>query len=341
MWQGNATFDEYDLRLMSSVDDVGGIPKAGKSRIIVAEVKDALHFRIFDSNGRRIADTDETKLTTQAKPIDELRKQLGSLWPPHDLIKSEKTQFIVDVTSILERFTVVLHTLDAHSRGTPLYPPFVRGGKETGRSVSVLPPYEGGIQGGEFAATQGCATQSLRALGHASFDLSAPILDFTIKESLQDGFVKEAWEVLRFWIEEVDQENLRRMKAGVLNFQMPARYTTRERPNGGGVVQGVTTAKRAAIDRAVASLKEPLHWLTDQLFKVEDFSSGIRSMLLFRHLFPNEFRDLRALGSHLNTLNTLLGRNEPRSQSEGVDDLGSLLDQAIGEHGGEQTRGST
>ena len=64
----------------------------------------------------------------------------------------------------LERFTVVLHTLYAHSRGTPLYPPFVRGGKETGRSVSILPPYEGGIQGGECAATQGWAQRNRYAL---------------------------------------------------------------------------------------------------------------------------------------------------------------------------------
>jgi hypothetical protein len=49
---------------------------------------------------------------------------------------------------MLERRTVVLHTFDALSRGTPPYPPFVRGGKETGRTDSILPPYEGGIQGG-------------------------------------------------------------------------------------------------------------------------------------------------------------------------------------------------
>src|SRR5262249_29173625 len=41
------TLDGYDLRLMSSLDAVGGIPTAGKSLIVVAAVKDVLHFRIL------------------------------------------------------------------------------------------------------------------------------------------------------------------------------------------------------------------------------------------------------------------------------------------------------
>jgi serine/threonine protein kinase len=57
--------------------------------------------------------------------------------------------------------TRALHGCVAYAQGSlpknPPYPPFVRGGKETGRSVSILPPCEGGIQGGEFVATQGCA----------------------------------------------------------------------------------------------------------------------------------------------------------------------------------------
>ena len=90
----------YDLRLMSSVDDVGGIPTAGKRLIIVAAVKSVLHFRIFDCDGQMVVDTDETKLMTQAGPIEDLRKQLESLWPPHELTESEKARVIAAVTSI-------------------------------------------------------------------------------------------------------------------------------------------------------------------------------------------------------------------------------------------------
>ena len=78
---------EYDLRLMSSVNDVSGIPTGGKSLIIVAAVDHVLHFRIFDSDGQVVVDTDEKKLAGQAGQIEDLRKQLESLWPPYELTK--------------------------------------------------------------------------------------------------------------------------------------------------------------------------------------------------------------------------------------------------------------
>ena len=54
-----------DLRLMSSVNDVSGIPTAGKNLIIVAAVDKVLHFRIFDDDGKAVVDTDEKRLTEQ------------------------------------------------------------------------------------------------------------------------------------------------------------------------------------------------------------------------------------------------------------------------------------
>ena len=78
------------LRLMSSLNDVSGIPTEGKNLIIVAAVNSVLHFRIFDGDGKVIVDTDERKLTEQAGEIEDLRKQLESLWPPHELTSSEE-----------------------------------------------------------------------------------------------------------------------------------------------------------------------------------------------------------------------------------------------------------
>ncbi len=93
--------EECDLKLISSVSDVTDIPKAGKSLVIVAAVKNVLHFRIFDFTGRVIADTDETKLGRQAQQIENLRKQLDSLWLSHELTKSEKERVVATVTSII------------------------------------------------------------------------------------------------------------------------------------------------------------------------------------------------------------------------------------------------
>jgi len=89
-----------DLRLMSLVKDVSGIPTAAKNLIIVAAVDHVFHFRIFDVDGNAVVDTDEKRLTKQARRIEDLRKQLESLWPPHELTKSEKDRVIDAATSI-------------------------------------------------------------------------------------------------------------------------------------------------------------------------------------------------------------------------------------------------
>jgi protein-glutamine gamma-glutamyltransferase len=93
--------DERDLRLMSSVDGVSGIPTEGKNLIIVTAVDQVLHFRLFDGDGRRVVDTDEKRLTEQVRQIEDLRNRLEKLWPPHDLTGSEKGQVITTVTSIV------------------------------------------------------------------------------------------------------------------------------------------------------------------------------------------------------------------------------------------------
>ncbi len=90
-----------DLGLMSSLNDVKDIPKEGKNLIIVAAVKNELHFRIFDGDGQRVVDTDEKRRTGQARQIEDLRKQLESLWPPHKLTRSEKGPVITAVASIV------------------------------------------------------------------------------------------------------------------------------------------------------------------------------------------------------------------------------------------------
>jgi acyl-CoA synthetase (AMP-forming)/AMP-acid ligase II len=90
-----------DLRLMSSVTEVSDIPTEGKDLIIVVALDNVLHFRLFDGDGKVVVDTDEKLLTEQVQQIEDLRKQLVSLWPPHELAGSEKRQVITAVTSIV------------------------------------------------------------------------------------------------------------------------------------------------------------------------------------------------------------------------------------------------
>lgn len=96
-----APYNGYDLRLMSSVNDVSAIPTAGKRLVIVSAVDHVLHFRIFDNDGKMVVDTDATRRTAQAAQINDLSKQLDNLWPPHELTTSEKRPVIDAVTSIV------------------------------------------------------------------------------------------------------------------------------------------------------------------------------------------------------------------------------------------------
>ncbi len=91
----------HDLQLMLSVNDVNGIPTTDKNRIIVADVDHVLYFRIFDGDGKVDVDTNERKLPEQARQIDELKKQLESLRPPHEITKSEANRVISAVKSIV------------------------------------------------------------------------------------------------------------------------------------------------------------------------------------------------------------------------------------------------
>jgi hypothetical protein len=94
---------ECEVRLIAPVNGVSGIPTGGENLIIVAAVDHVLHFRIFDSNGKLVVDTDENKPMEHARQIENLRKQLESLWPPHELTGVEKGRVITAVTSIVGR----------------------------------------------------------------------------------------------------------------------------------------------------------------------------------------------------------------------------------------------
>ena len=92
---------EVELRLMSTANDVSDIPTVGENLVIVAVVDHVLHFRIFEGDGKMVVDTNEKRLSYKDRQIKLLRKQLKSLWPPHEPTKSEKAPVIKAVTSIV------------------------------------------------------------------------------------------------------------------------------------------------------------------------------------------------------------------------------------------------
>jgi hypothetical protein len=88
------TDEGYDLKLIPSLKSVSGIPAEGKSLIVVADVKNSLHFRVFDRDGEIIVDTDERKLPNKAEHVRDLRVQLKTSWPPNQRSKSDTNRII-------------------------------------------------------------------------------------------------------------------------------------------------------------------------------------------------------------------------------------------------------
>jgi Leucine-rich repeat (LRR) protein len=106
-----AALNAYDLRLLSSLD-ASGTPPGAKSLIVVADVSKQLHFRVFDSDGKTVIDTDEKTLAEKGQQIEytkeqrvqqieDFKKLLKTLSPPHVLTADEKDQLITAIASIV------------------------------------------------------------------------------------------------------------------------------------------------------------------------------------------------------------------------------------------------
>jgi WD40 repeat protein len=101
----------YDLRLMRWGDGAE-VPTSGESLVLIGTDDDgALHIRIFDAEGRRSHDTDETRLPDQAAAIASLKGRVRGLLPPPRLTDANKAQVIAVAASI-----VGLAPLKGHAR---------------------------------------------------------------------------------------------------------------------------------------------------------------------------------------------------------------------------------
>jgi hypothetical protein len=117
----------FDAQLMAPVGAASEIPKTGKKLVIVADVKNVLHVRIFDDAGTIAVNTDEMKLPAQAALIADLKGQLKGLWPPYKLKQEENRRIVTAVGPIVSptRFADLLasglpHLLSAQQLQTLL-----------------------------------------------------------------------------------------------------------------------------------------------------------------------------------------------------------------------------
>jgi hypothetical protein len=128
--------DSCELDLMPAVKDAKEIPRAGKNRLIVARVDQVLHFRRFDLDGIVVANTNEKRLPDQAKPLEDLKKQLAGLWPPRPLAPDEKKRLITAVVAIIGRDRPRESGLAAYQHPLRMNP---RRSNPKGRPVEISP----------------------------------------------------------------------------------------------------------------------------------------------------------------------------------------------------------
>jgi hypothetical protein len=100
-------------RLMSLWSDLKRILSIslGKNLITVIDVNNVLHFRVFDGDGKTVVQTDEKKLEARhvsapnlnemTRQLDQIKRQLKALWPPHNLTAIEKRKIIALVRAII------------------------------------------------------------------------------------------------------------------------------------------------------------------------------------------------------------------------------------------------
>src|SRR6266436_144320 len=142
----------------------------------------------------------------------------------------------------------------------------------------------------------------------SSFNLDAPILDFTLPEILDDPVkIEEVKSVLKFWID-FDVENLVRIKNGIQLFKVPYDYETNKTKLTGITTQGVWRFREDTLPRAKDRLIELL-WLVATYFDyTDDMVSAVIYAMTLRQLQPGDWEPGNQHPSPLhNKLNELFG----------------------------------
>ncbi len=172
--------------------------------------------------------------------------------------------------------------------------------------------------------------------GGSTFSLSAPVLDASLEQLLDDKFHRQAWEILRFWID-IDLENLARIKAGIHSFKMPDRYSTNAIDPSAWVTQGIN--KAPDLDLAMDHAKECVAYLSTQLHRRGDLPGAVRCAMLLRHFFGSDTGG-EVHDAHLHTAINKRVRRDKSYLFAGVDSLNEMIDDKLTQDCDQEGEGS-
>jgi hypothetical protein len=166
----------------------------------------------------------------------------------------------------------------------------------------------------------------------SSFELKAPILNFTIQRALDDSFRAQLATVLKFWINN-DLENIFRIKCGNHHFQVPYEYETNTAGGIGGTTEYGGPFSEESAQRAEAVLKELLGRITTHHFKNKELVSAAIYATALRRLSPIYQPGTRHDTFLHQELNNRFGMSPPTHVYQAVDTLGQMLVDKLAEHG--------
>jgi hypothetical protein len=165
------------------------------------------------------------------------------------------------------------------------------------------------------------------------FSLKAPILNFTIQESLDSDFRTKVSEVLKFWID-YDTENLFRIKSGIHQFRVPSDYETNSTKLTGWIGGG-GRFRAESLPLALSRLKELLSLVASHYFQQKDMVSAAIYALALRQLSPMGYSGpFDPHNTHLHMeLNRLMGMQSQNYVFEACDFLHKMVKDELAKHG--------
>jgi hypothetical protein len=117
-----------------------------------------------------------------------------------------------------------------------------------------------------------------------TFNLKAPILNFTIQEILDSGFRAQVEKVLKLWID-YDMENLFRIKCGIHRFWGPADYETNKINFTAWTGQGSRFGDESLL-LAQSRLKELMGLIATHYYRKNDMVNAAIYAMALRQLSP-------------------------------------------------------
>jgi hypothetical protein len=168
----------------------------------------------------------------------------------------------------------------------------------------------------------------------SSFELKAPILNFTIQEALNERFRTRLAAVLKLWIAN-DLENIFRIRSGIHTFQTPYEYETNVPEIKGGKSEFGGPLTETSVLRANTVLKELLSHITTHHYTKGELASAAVYATALRHLAPvyKPFEFTPHNASLHNELNQHFGMNPPTYSYQAVDTLRQMLIDKLAQHG--------